>query len=100
MIRLVDVEVAVVVVVDLLRFLERISNIYCVYQGLTQELKDLKKRYEAIEDELANSKKRLSKEMSDLTQYYEQRVSFYSIQFGRIKKEKFNYNYGPEIKPQ
>ena len=93
MIRLVDVEVAVVVVVDLLRFLERIFNIYCVYQGLTQELKDLKKRYEAIEDELANSKKRLSKEMSDLTQYYEQRVSFYSkTQFGRIKKEKFNYN--------
>lgn len=42
--------------------------------GLNQEIKEMKKRAEMLEEELGQSKKNFSKEMSELTQYYEQRV--------------------------
>lgn len=41
---------------------------------MNQEIKEMKKRAEMLEEELAQSKKNFSKEMSELTQYYEQRV--------------------------
>lgn len=46
---------------------------------MTQEMKEMKKKAETLEDELAQSKKNFSKEMSELTQYYEQRVSPFAL---------------------
>lgn len=43
-------------------------------KGLNQELKEQKKRCDEMEEQFHQAKKRFSKEMSDLTQYYEQRV--------------------------
>ena len=44
---------------------------------MTHELKDLKKKYDLIEEENNKNKKNFSKEINDLHQHYEQRVNYY-----------------------
>ena len=41
---------------------------------MNQELKDLKKKYDQMEDEQNKMKKQLKGEINELTQYYEQKV--------------------------
>ena len=46
--------------------------------GLTQELKEIKKRNESLEEEMKSSQRSYNNEVQRLTQHYEQRVIVYS----------------------
>jgi hypothetical protein len=53
----------------------QIKNFFFLILGITFELNELKKKHDAIEEELKKIKKTHGNEVSELHQYYEQRVS-------------------------
>ncbi len=52
-----------------------LNMFYFLILGITFELNELKKKHDAIEEELKKIKKTHGNEVSELHQYYEQRVS-------------------------
>jgi predicted RNase H-like nuclease (RuvC/YqgF family) len=50
-----------------------------LFKGLTQELKEAKKKIETLKDDLCRTKKLNSEETSNLTFHYEQRVTIKNV---------------------